>query len=92
MTSTDILVPMSFTSPQPPKNPPSSPALPACEHMLTLKHVQHFFELVKTVEATQILQPPGEAPQPLKTEEASGDKQQITARASKLEFKTINKM
>jgi len=60
--------------------------------VLTLKHVQQFFELLKTVQATQTLQPPGEAPQPVKTEEVSGDKQKVAARASKLEFKTVNEV
>ncbi|KAK3169608.1 hypothetical protein OEA41_008992 [Lepraria neglecta] len=80
------------TSPRPPETPPSSPALPAFEQVLTLKHVQQFFELLKTVQATQTLQPPGEAPQPVKTEETSGDKQQVAARASKLEFKTVSEI
>lgn len=86
------VVPKPSTSQLPPETPPSSPALPACEQVLTLKHVQQFFELVKTVQAIQTLQPPGEASQPVKTEEASGDKQQGAARASKLEFKTVSEM
>lgn len=91
MAPTDI-IPKQPTSPRPPDTPPSSPALLASEQVLTLKHVQQFFELVKTVQATQTLQPPGEASQPVKTEEASGEKQQVAARASKLEFKTVNEM
>jgi hypothetical protein len=92
MAPTDVVVPMPPTSPRPPETPPSSPALPASEQVLTLKHVQQFFELLKTVQANQTLQPPGEAPQPVKTEETSGDKQQVAARASKLEFKTVSEM
>ncbi len=89
MAPTDVVVPKPPTSPRPPETPPSSPALPACEQVVTLKHVQQFFELLKTV---QTVQPPGEAPQPVKTEEVSGDKQKVAARASKLEFKTVNEV
>lgn len=91
MAPTDI-IPKIPTSLRPPNTPPSSSALPACEQVLTLKHVQQFVELVKTVQATRTLQPPGEAPDPVKTEEACGDKQEVVIRASKLEFKAVNKM
>ena len=89
MASTDVFVPKPPTSPRPPETPPSSPALPPSEQVLTLKHAQQFLELLKMV---QTLQPPGEAPQPVKTEEVSGDKQKVAARASKLEFKTVNEV
>ncbi len=92
MAPTDVVVPKPPTSPRPPETPPNSPELPPSEQVLTFKHVQHFFELLKTVQATQTLQPPGEAPQPVKTEGKSGDNQEVAARASKLEFKTVNEM
>lgn len=66
--------------------PPISPILPSSEQALTLRHVQQFFEMLKTVQAIQALQPPGEALQPVKTEDTSGDKQQVPAWASKLEW------
>lgn len=88
----DILVPMPTTSPRAPETPPSSPVLPASEQLLTWKHAQQFLELLKTVQATQSLQPSGESLQPVKTEETSGEKQQVAARASKLEFKTVSEM
>ena len=89
MAPTDVVVPKPPTSPRPPETPPNSPGLPPSEQVLTLKHVQQFLKLLKTVQA---LQPPGEASQPVKIEETSGDKRQVAARASKLEFKTVTEM
>lgn len=57
-----------------------------------MKHVQQFLELLKTVQATQTLQPPGEAIQLANTKETFGDQQQVAARASKLEFKAVSEM
>jgi len=53
-----------------------------------MKHVQQFLELLKAVQANQTLPAPGEASQPA----ISGDKPPVAARASKLEFKTVNEM
>jgi len=92
MAPTDVVISKPPTSPRPPKTPPSSPQLPPPDQVLTLKHVQQLFELLKTVQATQTIQPPEEAPQPVKIEKTSGDKQQVAARASKLEFKTVNEV
>ena len=91
MAPIDVVVPMPPTSPRPPQTPPSSPALPPYEQVLTLKHVQQFLELLKTVHATQTLQPLEEANQLANTKETCGDKQQVT-KASKLEFKTVSEM
>ena len=74
MAPTDILVPMPSTSPRLLDTFSSSPALPASEQVLTLKHVQQFFELLKIVQATQALQSSGEAIQPVKIEETFGEK------------------
>ncbi len=92
MAPTDIFVPMPPTSPRPPETPPSSPTLPACEQVLTLKHVQQFLELLKTVQAAQTLKSPGEAIPLASTQETSADQQQVAARASKLEFKAVSEM
>jgi hypothetical protein len=92
MAPTDVVVPMPPTSPRPPETPPSSPTLPPCEQVFTLKHVQQFLELLKTVQATQTLQPTGETIQLANTKETFGDQQQVTGRASKLEFKSVNEM
>lgn len=89
MAPTDVVVSKPPTSPRPPETPPSSPALSACEQEVILKHVQQLFELLKIV---QTLQSRGEAPQLVKIEETSEDKQQVAARASKLEFKTVSEM
>jgi len=89
MAPTDVVVPKPPTSPRPPETPPNSSELPPSEQVLTLKHVQQFLELLKTV---QTLQPPGEALQPVKTGETFGDKQKVAARASKLEFKIVSEM
>jgi len=59
MAPTDVVVPKPPTSPRPPETPPSSPALPVYKQVVTLKHVQQFFELLKIV---QTVQPLGEAP------------------------------
>jgi hypothetical protein len=92
MAPTDAVVPMPPTSPRPPATPPSSPTLPPCEQVLTLKHVQQFLELLKSVQATQTLQPLGEANRLANTKETFGDKQEAAARASKLEFKAVSEM
>ncbi len=92
MAPADIVVPMPPTSPRPPETPPSSPSLPASEQVLTAKDARQFLELLKTLQATQTVPAPGEATQPATTEGTSGDKQQFAARASKLEFKTVNEM
>lgn len=60
--------------------------------MLTMKHVQQFLELLKAVQANQTLPTPADANQPVDTKDTSSDKQQAPARASKLEFKTVNEM
>ena len=57
-----------------------------------MKHVQRFLELLSTVQATQTLQPTGEATPSAITSEISADKQQFAAKASRLEFKAVTEM
>ena len=91
MAPTDVVVPMPPTSPRTPETPPSSPTLPASEQ-LTTKDARQFLELLKTLQATQTVSAQGGATLPVKTEEISGDKQHVAARATKLEFKTVSEM
>jgi len=86
------VVPTPPTSPRPPETPPSSPTLPACGQVLTANDARQFLELLKTLQATQTVPAQGGATQPVKTGETSGDKQMVAARASKLEFKTVNEL
>jgi hypothetical protein len=86
------VIPKPPTSPRPPETPPSSPTLPPSEQVLTLKDARQFLEVLKAILATQTVPAPGEATGPVKTEEISGEKQQVAARASKVEFKTVNEM
>ena len=88
MAPTDVVVPMPPTSPRPPETPPSSPTLPACEHVLTFKHVQQFFELLKAVQAAQTL--PDKAQTTDQVTEEQVVPKEPRARASKLEFKTVD--
>lgn len=92
MAPIDVTVPIPPTSPRPPETPPCSPTLPPCEQVLTLKHVQQLLELLKTVQTTQAIQSFGEANQLANMKDTTGDQQQVVARASKLEFKTVNEM
>lgn len=90
MAPTD-LIPNLPVSPQP-QTPPSSPELPACKQTLSLGHVQLFVDLLKAAQSIQVAPATAEANQPANTGEKSGDKKASRARASKLEFKTVNEV
>ncbi|KAL9129210.1 MAG: hypothetical protein Q9217_002279 [Psora testacea] len=86
------VVPQPTTSPRPPETPPSSPVLSPCEQVLTMKDAQQFLKLLKNIQANQTPPVPQEANQQSSIKDSSNDKQQGPARASKLEFKTVNEM
>ena len=84
------VIPKPPTSPRPPHTPPSSPTSLPDEQVLTMKHVKQLLKLLKDVNQTPPV--PEEANQQSSTKDSSNDKQQGPARASKLEFKTVNEM
>ena len=92
MGPTDVVVPNAPTSPRPPETSPSSPALFSCAQVLTMKHVLQLLGLLKAAQANQTPLTAGEANQPVINKSKSANEQQIAARASKLEFKTVNEM
>ena len=92
MAPIDVVVPMPPTSPRSPQTPPSSPTPEASDQVLTVKDARQFLELLKSFQATQTLQPLGEANQLATVKETPGDQRQVVARASKLEFKTVNEI
>ena len=92
MDPTDVVVPNARISPRPPETSPSSPTLFSYDQVLTVKHVQQLLGLLKAVQANQTPPTAGEAKQPASNKNKSTDEQQAAARASKLEFKTVNEM
>ena len=75
-----------------PQTPPSSPELPAYKQTLSSGHVQLFVDLLKATQATQTAPAAVGAIHPANTGEKSGDKKASRARASKVEFKTVNEV
>jgi len=75
-----------------PQTPPSSPELPAYKQTLNHGHVQLFVDLLKAAQAIQSAPAAAGAIQPASTGEKSGDKKASRARASKVEFKTVNEV
>ena len=70
----------------------SSLTLFSCDQVLTMKHVQQLLGLLKAVQANQTPPTAGEAKQPASDKNKSAHEQQVAARASKLEIKTVNEM
>jgi len=75
-----------------PQTPPSSPELPAYKQTLSSGHVQLFVDLLKAAQAIQSAPAAAGVIQPASTGEAPEDKKTSRAKASKLEFKTVNEM
>ena len=75
-----------------PQTPPSSPELPAYKQTLSSGHVQLFVDLLKAAQAIQTAPDAVGAIQPASNGEKSGDKKASQARASKVEFKTVNEV
>ena len=92
MGPTDIIVPNAPISLRPPETSPSSSALFLYNQVLTIKHVQQLLGLLKAAQANQTPPAVREANEPVSNQEKSTDEQQVAARASKLEFKTVNEM
>ena len=92
MGPTDVGVPNAPTSPRPSETSPSGPALFSCDQVLTMKHVQQLLGLLKAAQANQTPPAVREANEPVSNQKKSTDEQQVAARASKLEFKTVNEM
>ena len=90
MAPIDVVVPQPSTSPRPPETPPSSPHLRAREQALNSEHVQLFVDLLKAAQSIQSAPAVAGAVQPASTGEISEDKKTSRARASKVEFKTVN--
>ena len=92
MKPIDLTILQPPTSPRPPETPPSSPSMAPCEQVLTLKHVQHFLDLLKVFQVTQSLQSLRENSVSSDAIETSGGQQHVASRGSKLEFKLINEV
>ena len=93
----EIMAPTDFiqllpVSPRP-QTPPSSPEFPAHGKTLSSGHVQLLVDLLKAAQAIQTA-PTVAGPNHLamSTEQTSGGNGNSRARASKLEFKTVNEM
>jgi hypothetical protein len=71
---------------------PSSPELPPYKQTLTSEHVQLFVDLLKAAQAIQTAPAAAGADQPASTRETPEDPKTSRAKASKLEFKTVNEM
>ena len=74
------------------QTPPSSPELPPYKQTLSLDHVQLFVDLLKAAQAIQTAPAAAGAYQPANNGETPEDKETSRAKASKLEFKTVNEM
>jgi len=74
------------------QTPPSSPELPPYKPTLSSDHVQLFVDLLKAAQAIQTAPAATEASPPASTGETPEDKKTLRAKASKLEFKTVNEM
>lgn len=92
MAPIDVVVPQPSTSPRPPKTPPSSPHLRAREQALNSEHVQLFVDLLKAAQSIQSAPAVAGPIQPATTGEIFGDKKTPRARASKVDFKTVNEV
>lgn len=76
-----------------PQTPPSSPELQAHKKTLSSGHVQLFVDLLKAAQAIQTAPAAVGSNQPAgSTTQTSGENENARARASKLEFKTVNEM
>ncbi|KAL9126352.1 MAG: hypothetical protein Q9217_004582 [Psora testacea] len=84
----DVVVPKPSTSPRPPATPPSSPQLPPSEQVITVKDVRQFLELLKTFQSTQT--EPGKLQNTASVPEKDVQPAGPRARASRLEYKTID--
>ena len=89
MAATEVVQKLPV-SPQP-QTPPSSPRLSSYRQTLDSGHVQLFVDLLKAAQAIQSAQAAGPV-QLTKNGETSGDKNSSRARASKVEFKTVNEV
>lgn len=74
------------------QTPPSSPELPPYKQRVSSDHVQLSVDLLKAAQAIQTAPAAAGANQPISTGETSEDKANSRARASKVEFKTVNEM
>ena len=92
IASIDIIIPIPPTSLRLPQISPSSPTLKASDQVLTVKDARKLLKLLIVFRATQTLQPIGEANLLVETRKISGDEEQVVARASKLQFKAVNKI
>ncbi|KAL9043420.1 MAG: hypothetical protein Q9214_003395 [Letrouitia sp. 1 TL-2023] len=88
MSLADVVVPKPSTSPRPPATPPSSPQLPPSEQVITVKDVRQFLKLLKTFQPTQT--EPGKLQETASIPEKDAPPAGPRARASSLEFKTVN--
>lgn len=75
-----------------PHSPPHSPELPAYKQMLSSELVQLFKDLLKAAQAVQTAPASTGANQSANNEEMFDDKEKPRARASKLDFRTVNEM
>ena len=90
MAATDVIQKLPVSSRL--QTPPSSPELPPYKHTLSSEHVQLFVDLLKAAQAIQTAPAAAGADQPANNGETSEDKEISRAKASKLEFKTVNKI